>query len=127
MCGSTVPNKPPSRCRCGRRVKRYGKCEACLAAHRRRDDANRGNSHSRGYGGDHQTFREGVLWNCRGQCVIPGCGEIATVADHYPRSRRELVAAGEDPNDPRFGRGLCKHHHDQHTGETEGRDNLRVR
>ena len=121
-----MPSKPPSRCRCGRRVKKNSKCEACLAAHYRRDDANRGNSNSRGYErrGGHQTFRDGVLWMCRGGCVIEGCGNIATVADHYPMSRRELVAAGLDPNDPIYGRGLCTFHHNQHTGQTEGAGNL---
>lgn len=37
------------------------------------------------------------------------CSEqLSVVADHWPKSRRELVDCGLDPNDPRFGRGLCK-------------------
>lgn len=39
-------------------------------------------------------------------CVL--CGKApSVVADHWPLSRRELVARGLDPNDPRYGRGLC--------------------
>lgn len=39
----------------------------------------------------------------------------ATVADHYPDERRDLVAAGLDPDDPARGRGLCKACHDRRT------------
>jgi 5-methylcytosine-specific restriction protein A len=39
-------------------------------------------------------------------CVLCGV-RLASVADHYPMERRELVASGLDPNDPRHGRGLC--------------------
>ena len=31
----------------------------------------------------------------------------ATVADHWPIERRDLVAFGLDPDDPERGRGLC--------------------
>ncbi|QDY11401.1 hypothetical protein FJK98_02390 [Micromonospora sp. HM134] len=44
------------------------------------------------------------------QCLRP-----STVADHWPLSRRELVDAGLDANDPTRGRGLCKGCHDRHT------------
>jgi len=43
----------------------------------------------------------------------------STVADHYPRSRRELIAAGDDPNDPACGRGLCKRCHDRSTAREQ--------
>jgi hypothetical protein len=48
------------------------------------------------------------------------CGRHATHADHYPLSRRQQIAAGLDPNDPCNGRPLCEHHHNQHTGRTQG-------
>lgn len=41
----------------------------------------------------------------------------ATVADHYPLSRRELIRRGLDPNDPQHGRGLCKRCHDTETAQ----------
>jgi 5-methylcytosine-specific restriction protein A len=39
----------------------------------------------------------------------------ATVADHYPHSRKELIELGLNPNDPQYGRGLDKQCHDQET------------
>lgn len=51
-------------------------------------------------------------------CVIDGCFQFATVADHYPHTRRELADSGLDPNDPVYGRGLCAPHHNKHTAAT---------
>jgi 5-methylcytosine-specific restriction protein A len=51
-------------------------------------------------------------------CVVHlerGDHVLATVADHYPRSRRELEALGLDPNDPEYGRGLCASCHSRET------------
>jgi 5-methylcytosine-specific restriction protein A len=48
------------------------------------------------------------------QCLAP-----STVADHYPRDKRELQALGLDDNDPRYGRGLCKTCHDKHTAQAQ--------
>jgi len=45
------------------------------------------------------------------------CGKRATVADHYPVKRRDLVKQGLDPNDPRYGRGLCASCHARWTAE----------
>lgn len=43
-------------------------------------------------------------------CVL--CGARATVPDHWPQTRRELVKAGvADPDDPAYLRALCDHHH----------------
>lgn len=47
------------------------------------------------------------------------CGQVATVADHYPTERVDLIAQGLDPNDPARGRGLCKRCHDKHTAATK--------
>jgi 5-methylcytosine-specific restriction protein A len=44
---------------------------------------------------------------------------FATVADHYPLSRKELIDAGLDPNDPQHGRGLCKPCHDRETAQNQ--------
>jgi 5-methylcytosine-specific restriction protein A len=74
---------------------------------RRRDTA------AGGYGAEHRDrFRAGVL-SRDPTCVL--CGRPATVADHYPLSRRELVRRGLDPNNPLYGRGLCA---SCHSGET---------
>ena len=91
-----------------------GRCEK----HRRESDRARGTAAQRGYGGrGHASFRADVLARdpiCV-LCEAEGKTRLATVADHYPLSRRELVAQGLDPNDPNHGRGLCKPHHDRET------------
>ncbi|RZE73308.1 hypothetical protein C0R02_27625 [Streptomyces albidoflavus] len=46
------------------------------------------------------------------------CDELSTVADHWPRTRRQLVTDGEDPNDPAHGRGLCEGCHNRHTARS---------
>lgn len=43
----------------------------------------------------------------------------STVADHYPLSRRDLIASGLDPNDPAAGRGLCSSCHSRYTTEAQ--------
>lgn len=96
-----------------------GRCAGCQGE----ADQRRGTRQQRGYGRAHTNrFRPGVLkrdplcvctdttHNHGPQCLAP-----STVADHYPRSRRELVALELDPNDPQYGRGLCKRCHDMHT------------
>jgi hypothetical protein len=50
------------------------------------------------------------------------------VADHHPRTKRQLRALGMDEDDPKYGRGLCKQCHDQHTAvEAPGGWNEAVR
>lgn len=85
-------------------------CGACT----REAERLRGSPTARGYGRHHRrTFREGVL--ARDPICVLCHRRPATDADHYPRSRRELVAVGLDPNDPQYGRGLC---HPCHSSET---------
>lgn len=100
-----------------------GRC----AAHRREVDRQRGSAAERGYtGAGHRRFRAGVLSRdplC--VCTLGGhghgrpCSRPATVADHWPRSRRDLIAAGADPDDPAAGRGLCKGCHDRWTAREQ--------
>lgn len=87
-----------------------GRCEE----HRRAAEQRRGSARQRGYGKGHeQRFRPGVLARDP-VCVL--CGQAPSVhADHYPLDRRQLVAAGLDPDDPRHGRGLCRPCHSRHT------------
>ena len=60
----------------------------------------------------HRRFRRKVLDRDR-VCVL--CGSVATDADHWPMSLRDLLAAGLDPNDPGRGRGLCRSCHSRET------------
>lgn len=100
-----------------------GRCDI----HARSADRRRGTARERGYRGAHVTrFRPAVLRRDP-MCVCtdeahghgPACLIQSTVADHHPLSRRELVARGLDPNDPRHGRGLCKPCHDRHTSTAQ--------
>jgi len=89
-----------------------GRCQA----HTKAADQRRGSRHERGYGKGHtQWFRPSVLRRDP-ICVCPEvgahghggrCYRASTRADHWPRGRDELVAAGLDANDPAYGRGLC--------------------
>jgi 5-methylcytosine-specific restriction protein A len=64
-----------------------------------------------------QRFRRGVLDR---DPVCKVCwAEPATVADHYPKSRRQLVAEGLDPNNPQHGRGLCASCHGKETAKNQ--------
>lgn len=91
-----------------------GRCDGCTAEAEQR----RGSSTARGYGTRHRSrFRRGVLErdiNCV-LCIAAGRWAAATVADHWPLSRRELAGRGLDPDDPEHGRGLCKSCHDKET------------
>ncbi len=76
--------------------------------HRRIAEQQRGSPSQRGYGTAHRLrFRAAVLTRYPA-CVICHTAP-STVADHYPLSRRELVAANLDPDNPEHGRGLCRH------------------
>lgn len=100
----------------------HGRC----AQHRAEAEQARGTARQRGYGRGHETrFRPGVLArdpvctcggcpSCQPAAGRP-CAAPSVHADHYPRSRRELAAAGLDPNDPRHGRGLCGPCHSSET------------
>lgn len=104
-----------------------GRCSTCQGEAERR----RGSARARGYGRAHQTrFRPGVLRKhplcmCTDQTRTathhhgPECLAPSTVADHWPRDKRELQRLGLDDNDPRYGRGLCKVCHDHHTARAQ--------
>jgi len=84
---------------------RAGKCTTCTTA---ADRIARPSSTQRGYARNpqHRAFRAAVL--ARDPiCVI--CHKAPSViADHWPRSRRQLIAEGLDHNAPEVGRGLCR-------------------
>lgn len=87
-----------------------GRCDGCRA----KAEKQRGSARQRGYGREHeQRFRPAVLARDP-VCVV--CRQRPSAhADHHPHSRRELVEQGLDPNDPKYGRGLC---HPCHSSET---------
>ncbi len=100
-----------------------GRCDRCSKAAEQR----RGSASARGYGRAHRLgFRPKVLLDqplCQcddtshghtAPCLIP-----STVADHWPRDRRELVRLSLNPNDPRYGRGLCTSCHNKHTADAQ--------
>ena len=97
-CGTIYPTNQGSRCK-GCRV------EA---------DKRRGTSTERGYHSKgHKAFRAAVL---RRDPICVLCHiKQADTADHYPLSRKELIAKGMNPNDPTYGRGLDKQCHDRET------------
>ena len=85
--------------------------------HTKAADQARGTATQRGYTSPrHRRFRRLVLKRDP-ICVI--CGAIATVADHYPMSRRDLEANGLDPDDPTRGRGLCSTCHARETARNQ--------
>ena len=100
-----------------------GRCDQ----HKRQAEQQRGTARQRGYGTQHeQRFRPLVLArdpSC--VCTDEGhghsspCGRPSVHADHHPLSRRELVEQGEDPNDPRHGRGLCHSCHSRSTAREQ--------
>ncbi|MET9479866.1 holin [Streptomyces sp. NPDC006638] len=87
-----------------------GRC----ADHRREAEQRRGSARQRGYGREHEArFRPAVLARDP-LCAL--CREAPSVhADHHPRDRKQLRAAGLDPDDPQYGRGLCGPCHSKHT------------
>jgi 5-methylcytosine-specific restriction protein A len=89
-----------------------GRCQT----HQRAADQARGTAADRGYDTTHRRrFRRAVL---RRDPICVRChARPATVADHHPTSRRDLVAAGLDPNDPAHGRGLCAPCHSAETAQ----------
>ena len=79
-----------------------------------RDRRRRGGARQRGYNARHEArFRRGVL-DAQPVCAL--CRQApATEADHWPKSRQQLIAEGLNPNDPQYGRGLCKPCHSSET------------
>lgn len=114
--------KRPCSMGCGRPAEPGGKCVECRARQRRHTDQRRGSSTERGYDEAHRRFRQAVLERDRYTCRH--CGGRATVADHAPLERRELVERGLDPNCPDFGQALCASCHNSKTDKTTAKHNL---
>ncbi|RFA14570.1 hypothetical protein B7R21_06390 [Subtercola boreus] len=96
----------------------YDSTESRCPQHTRTADQRRGTATQRGYTGTgHRVFRNQVITRDP-ICVICHTAQ-ATVADHYPTSKRDLDAQGMDSNDPDHGRGLCKPCHDRSTAQEQ--------
>lgn len=91
-----------------------GKCPECRADTDRMRRPHGNPYTSRG----HQQFREQVL--ARDPICVECRADRATVADHAPTERWELVEQGLDPNDPEFGQGLCATCHNAKTAKSFG-------
>ena len=113
--------RPCSRVGCsGKAQDGHSLCARHLSRQRAHSDTKRKATRTDYSARGHRSFRSAVLGE-QPWCVR--CGGEATVADHYPLRRRELIARGLDPDDPQYGRGLCAPCHNSHTArdEQEGR------
>lgn len=89
----------------------------CLPHLRARDVA-RGSSTQRGYNSaKHRRFRRLVLK--RDPVCVVCTLRLATVADHWPQSKRALDELGLDSSHPDYGRGLCHQCHSKETGRLQ--------
>ena len=107
-----MPHKPLNPCStpgCSNLVA-HGRC----AEHEKQAEKQRGSADKRGYGTRWQRIRKAYLYR-HPWCTL--CGAMATVADHYPLSRRELVARGADPDAPSNLRPLCATCHNRETAQ----------
>ncbi len=88
-----------------------GRC----GTHRREADQARGSRHERGYGTGWTATRDNYLKRNR-WCRL--CEAKATVADHYPVSKRDLLAqAVSDPDADHRLRPLCASCHGKETAK----------
>ncbi|GAA0599806.1 hypothetical protein GCM10010394_31620 [Streptomyces crystallinus] len=107
------PRPPCSAPGCPELTARGGRCEA----HRREAEQQRGTSAERGYTTRWQRIRKAYLYR-NPWCLL--CGRTATVADHFPHSRRELVAQGvADPDAFNRLRPLCTTCHNRETAKRQ--------
>lgn len=92
-----------------------GRC----ATHRQAAEQNRGTAAQRGYGGRAWRVARRAVLRRDPICVL--CRrDFATVADHWPVSRRDLLADGvTDPDAPHRLRALCASCHSQETAREQ--------
>lgn len=92
-----------------------GRC----ADHQRAAEQQRGSAAQRGYGGRAWRVARRAVLRRDPVCVL--CHkQFATVADHWPTSRRDLLAAGvADPDAPHRLRALCASCHGSETAREQ--------
>lgn len=90
-----------------------GRCAACRGAQEANPRLRRGTAAERGYDATWTDMRIDYLTR-HPRCAL--CGRLATVPDHYPDSRRRLVAAGvANPDADERLRPLCASCHNRQT------------
>lgn len=90
---------------------RGGRCLACRARQPKVSAA------AQGYGHKWRMWRLGFLRR-HPMCLL--CPRLAEVPDHWPRSRRQLLAQGvRNPDQDRYCRPLCRSCHDKETGRNQ--------
>jgi 5-methylcytosine-specific restriction protein A len=87
--------------------------------HRRQADRTRGTARERGYAGRTWIRSRRAALQRDPVCVLCQT-QPATVADHHPTSRRDLIDQGvTDPDAPHRLRGLCASCHGRATAEAQ--------
>lgn len=113
--GALMPSRPRRPCStpgCSQLLAPGASCPTHRRHARRTSTSKRG-----GYDSGWQRFRRRYLYE-NAWCVL--CGARATDVDHYPRSRAQLIDAGEsNPDQPRFVRSLCHRCHSRETGRLQ--------
>ena len=90
-----------------------GRC----AAHEKQAARQRETTAERGYAARWQRIRRRYLY-AHPWCVL--CARAATVADHFPLSRRELITRGvSDPDASEHLRPLCTNCHNRETAKRQ--------
>jgi 5-methylcytosine-specific restriction endonuclease McrA len=103
---------------CGQIAPAGGLCPDCKRQEWREIDKRRPAASQRGYGPRWRRIRARFL---RENPICVDCGAPATVADHDPLSRVELVARGvSDPDHPRNLRPRCASCHNRRTALEDG-------
>ncbi|GAA2781331.1 hypothetical protein GCM10019017_27820 [Streptomyces showdoensis] len=111
-----MPRRPRPPCSvpgCPELTARGGRC----AAHQREADKDRASRGGAVYTTRWQRIRRAYLY-ANPWCVL--CGGMANVADHFPLSRRELIARGEaTPDAAKHLRPLCVACHNRETARNQ--------
>ncbi|MFJ2906878.1 HNH endonuclease [Streptomyces sp. NPDC087212] len=109
-----MPRKPRPPCSvpgCPELTAKGGRCPT----HAKEAEAARGTTTAKGYGVKWERIRKRYLY-AHPWCVL--CSKTATVADHFPESRRALVAKGvDDPDAFSRLRPLCTSCHNKETAK----------
>lgn len=94
-----------------------GRCKRCDAGRAANPRLRAATAAQRGYDARWRTRRLDYL---AGHPTCTLCPRAATIADHYPLARRELLALGvRDPDADEFLRPLCRSCHDHETGDRQ--------
>lgn len=114
--GALMPRRPRPPCSvpgCPELTPRGGRCPA----HEREANQDRASRGGAVYTTRWQRIRRAYLY-ANPWCLL--CGRAAKVADHFPLSRRELIAWGEpNPDAPKHLRSLCVVCHNRETAKRQ--------